>query len=309
MVATEPKPAGPTKHLKETYDAGKNDVSFDNFQNVAYDRHLYDYHGVLSGFRGGFDAVEAHADECLAYYEEHGFLAVEEAFTPDEVESSLVGLLDLIDGKRPDYRHIQFESKAREYLHTLPAEKKQDLVRKIFHFIDYDARLRAIAEHPKMLAVVEKLIGEEPALYESKALLKPPMIGREKPWHQDHAYWNLPLDAKVVTIWIALDAATVENGCLFVIPGSHREGPVAHFRQRDWQICDAHVQTGRIMAAPLASGGALIFNSYLHHGTPANESPQRRRALQFVYVPKSVGKISTPERLAVFGSDGKDVTC
>jgi phytanoyl-CoA hydroxylase len=302
MVATAPKV------LKETYEHAKNEVAFDPFQNADYDAHLYQYHGVLKGI-DGFAAYDRDPAECRAYFDEHGFLAIEGAFTPEEVQSSLDGLLDLIDGRRPDYRHIQFEAQARGVLHTLPAEQKQDLVRKIFHFVDYDARLRAIAEHPKMLAVVEELIGERPALYESKALLKPPMIGREKPWHQDHAYWNLPLDSKVVTIWIALDAATTDNGCLFVIPGSHREGPVVHFRRRDWQICDSDVHTGRIMAAPLAPGGCLIFHSMLHHGTPANASPQRRRALQFVYVQASVGKISTPERLAIFGSEGKDVTC
>jgi phytanoyl-CoA hydroxylase len=302
MVATAPKV------LKETYTHAKNEVSFDQFENVDYDSHLYQYHGVLKGI-DGFATYDRDPAECRAYFDEHGFLSIEGAFTPEEVQSSLEGLLDLIDGKRPDYRHIQFEAKARGVLHTLPAEQKQDFVRKIFHFVDYDARLRAIAEHPKILQVVEELIGEKPALYESKALLKPPMIGREKPWHQDHAYWNLPLDSKVVTIWIALDAATVENGCLFVIPGSHREGPVVHFRRRDWQICDSDVHRGRIMAAPLAPGGCLIFHSMLHHGTPANASHERRRALQFVYVPASVGKISTPERLAIFGSEGKDVTC
>ena len=55
------------------------------------------------------------------------------------------------------------------------------------------------------------------------ALLKPPR-GREKPWHQDHAYFNLPLDTPIVGVWIALDEATPENGCMHVIPGSHREG-------------------------------------------------------------------------------------
>jgi phytanoyl-CoA hydroxylase len=305
MVATEPKLAQVTK---ETYSQAKNEVSIDPFENAAYDGHLYEHHGVLKGI-DGWPAYDAHEDECVAYFDEHGFLAIEEALTPAEVESSLAGLLDLIDGKRSDYRHIQFEAAAKGILHTLPVEQKQDYVRKIFHFVDYDARLRAIAEHPKILSMVEQLIGEKPALYESKALLKPPMIGREKPWHQDHAYWNLPLDAKVVTIWIALDPATVENGCLFVVPGSHNEGPVVHFRRRDWQICDTDVRTGRIMAAPLASGGALIFHSMLHHGTPANASHDRRRALQFVYVPASVGKISTPERLAIFGSEGKDVSC
>jgi phytanoyl-CoA hydroxylase len=301
MVAVAPAPA----ELKER---ATKEAHFDAYEGGDYDPHLYEHHGVLSGI-AGLAAYDRDPDECLAFYEQHGFLSIEAALTTEEVQSGLAGLLDLIDGKRPDYRHIQFEARARDYLHTLPPERKQDLLRKIFHFVDYDDRLKAIAEHPRMLEIVERMIGEQPALYESKALLKPPMIGREKPWHQDHAYWNLPLDAKIVTAWIALDPATTENGCLFVIPGSHREGPVVHFRRRDWQICDVEVQTGRVMAAPLGPGGVLFFNSYLHHGTPANASPQRRRALQFVYVPASCGKISTPERLAVFGSEGKDVTC
>ena len=67
--------------------------------------------------------------------------------------------------------------------------------------------------------------------------------------------------------------------------------------------------TARVAAAPLAPGGCLFFDSMLHHGTPANASPQRRRALQFVYVPASAVRITQAERLAVFGSEGKDVTC
>ncbi|MGH2354684.1 MAG: phytanoyl-CoA dioxygenase family protein [Chloroflexota bacterium] len=182
-------------------------------------------------------------------------------------------------------------------------------MRKIWRFSQYDARLHAMATHRRLLSLIERLIEDTPGLFEDKALIKPPRIGREKPWHQDHAYWNLPLDAKVVTAWIALDPATVDNGCLFVIPGSHREGPVVHFKRRDWQICDDQVQTERVIAAPLKPGGVLLFNSYLQHGTPANTWPKRRRALQFVYVPAAVGSITPAERLAVFGSEGKDVTC
>ena len=113
----------------------------------------------------------------------------------------------------------------------------------------------------------------------------------------------------MVTAWIALNEASVENGCMFLIPGSHREGPVVHFKRRDWQICDDQVQTERVVAAPLRPGGVLLFDSYLHHGTPANASPRRRRALQFVYVPSAAGRITPAERLAVFGSEGKDVQC
>ncbi|MBI3970445.1 MAG: phytanoyl-CoA dioxygenase family protein [Chloroflexi bacterium] len=290
MVATEPK---------------VEEVRVDEFSGAEYDEHLYQHHGVLRGI----DGLEAFGDEHVEQYRELGFVSIEKLLSPDEVQSSLAGLLDVIDGKYPGFRHIQFEAKARPLLATLSAAQKQDLVRKIFNFIEYEPRLKAIAEHPRILEVVRRLIGEEPALFENKALIKPPRIGREKPWHQDHAYWNLPLEAKVVTAWIALDPATTENGCLYVIPGSHREGPVVHFRRRDWQICDTDVSTNRIFAAPLAPGGCLFFDSMLHHGTPANASPQRRRALQFVYIPASVARISQAERLAVFGSEGKDVTC
>lgn len=277
----------------------------DEFAPGAYDPRLYEHHGIAEGI----DGVEAFTDEQVERYRRDGFLIVEHVLSESEVQSALAGLLDLIAGKNPSFRHIQFEAAARTRLKSLPADERQDYVRKIFSFIDYEPRLRAVAEHPDIVAMARRLIGEEPALFEDKALVKPPRIGREKPWHQDHAYWNLPLDAPVVTVWIALDPATIENGCMYVIPGSHREGPVVHFRRRDWQICDTHVGASRAIAAPVAPGGCLFFDSYLHHGTPANSSPQRRRALQFVYVPASAVRITQAERLAVFGSEGKDATC
>jgi phytanoyl-CoA hydroxylase len=304
MVAIEPMKvaaAGPvTESVVEPMDG-----TFDDFAGAEYDPHLYDHHGVAEAL-DGFNAV---GEAELAHFEEQGFLAIDNAFSPDEVKAALEGMLDVIDGKYPGYRGIQFEAAARHLLPTLSRENKQDVVRKISNFIQWDARLHAIATHRRLLALTERLIGEKPGIFEDKALIKPPKIGREKPWHQDHAYWNLPLDARVVTAWIALDEATVENGCLFVIPGSHREGPVVHFRRRDWQICDDQVQRRRVVAAPLKPGGVLLFNSYLQHGTPANASPKRRRALQFVYIPAAVGRITPAERLAVFGSEGKNVEC
>jgi phytanoyl-CoA hydroxylase len=285
--------------------AAPPDGSFDEFRPGGYDAALY-RHGDVAGALDGWESV---TPEAVARFHEQGFLAVERAFTGAEVRAALDGMLDVIGGKYPGYRGIQFEAAARERLPDLPPEQKQDLVRKISHFTQWDARLHAIATHPRLLGVVERLIGEKPGIFEDKALIKPPRIGREKPWHQDHAYWNLPLDARVVTAWIALDEASVGNGCLFVIPGSHREGPVVHFRRRDWQICDDQVQRERVVATPLAPGGVLLFDSYLQHGSPANDSPRRRRALQFVYVPATAGRITPAERLAVFGSEGKDVTC
>jgi phytanoyl-CoA hydroxylase len=176
-------------------------------------------------------------------------------------------------------------------------------------FVEYDARLKAMAEHPELINLVTRLVGEAPALFQDMALIKPPKIGREKPWHQDHAYFDLPLTATVVGVWIALDEATTENGCMVIYPGSHRQGPVVHFNRRDWQICDTYDRFNGARAVPLKPGGALFFHSLLHHGTPANVSPHRRRAVQFHYAAASAQKTNKEERLAIFGEEGKDVTC
>lgn len=96
---------------------------------------------------------------------------------------------------------------------------------------------------------------------------------------------------------------------MHIIPGSHRQGPVVHFKRRDWQICDDHVDTTGILAVPLQPGGLLLFDGLLPHGTPPTRSPRRRRALQFHYIPARTGRITEDQRMAVFGSEGKDVTC
>jgi phytanoyl-CoA hydroxylase len=115
------------------------------------------------------------------------------------------------------------------------------------------------------------------------ALVKPAHVGSEKPWHQDLAYFDWHPAEKVIGVWIALDAATVENGCMFVLPGSHTTGPVAHIHLRDCQIPDERVGIENSVAVPLRPGGALFFHSLLYHGTPPNDSPSSRRALQFHY--------------------------
>jgi phytanoyl-CoA hydroxylase len=176
-------------------------------------------------------------------------------------------------------------------------------------FVNYDARLKALSEHPQLLSLLTRLMGEAPVLFQDMALLKPPRIGREKPWHQDHAYFNYPLETVIIGVWIALDEATTENGCMMIVPGSHRRGPVVHFKRRDWQICDTHVDNSGALAAPLQPGGCLLFHSLIHHGTPTNNSPQRRRAVQYHYRPQSLEPSAQEQRLAIFGSEGKDVTC
>ncbi len=255
------------------------------------------------------DSLDAVTEEHIAFYRQEGYLAVDNVFTSAEVETARIALLDLILGRVPSFTGISFEASAAGRLGELTVDERQDAVRKLMHFVDHEPRLKALSEKPALLSFLERILGERPHMFQDMALIKPPRFGREKPWHQDKAYFDLPVAARVAGVWIALDPATVENGCMHLQPRGHHQGPRIHFKRRDWQICDTDIMGKPSVAVPLRPGGALFFDGLLPHGTPTNYSPHRRKALQFPYAGASCEKTSTEERLAVFGSEGKDVTC
>lgn len=245
----------------------------------------------------------------LEFFHREGYLVIERAVDAGRVEAARRAVDDLIDGKNPDFRGVQLESGVGAAAAAeMAPDARRRAVRKLMSFVDYDERLGGLAADAGILGLVERLTGDRPILFQDMALLKGPG-GREKPWHQDAAYFNLPLDTAIVGVWIALDPATVDNGCLHILPGTHREGPVEHFKVRDWQICDTQVQTPRDVAVPLEAGGCLLWHGMLHHGSPANDTTTTRRALQFHYKPQGSGQTSTEERMRHFGGEVRGAKC
>ena len=180
--------------------------------------------------------------EQLDFFHQQGYLVIAEAFSPAQVADAADAVYDLIDGKQPEFRGVQLEVSAQGKKLTGAARRKA--VRKLMSFVDWDERFRPLATDPDLLDVLTRLMDDTPVLFQEMALLKPPG-GREKPWHQDCAYFNYPLGTTIIGVWIALDHADANNGCLHILPGTHREGPVNHFKRRDWQICDTDVQAER----------------------------------------------------------------
>ena len=194
---------------------------------IPYPEDLYRFDTAAKGISGGFPAV-TEAD--IGYFHQYGYLVINDAFSATEVEDALAGMVHLMDGKCPDFRAIQFEPKLAKQKNEMEGNDRRDAIRKIFGFVDYEQRLNAMAAHAGLLGVLERIMGDTPELFQDMALVKPPRFGSEKPWHQDCAYFNLPEGTTVVGVWVALDAATAENGCLHIIPGSHSEGPMIHFK-------------------------------------------------------------------------------
>ncbi|MEM7133020.1 MAG: phytanoyl-CoA dioxygenase family protein [Chloroflexota bacterium] len=282
-------------------------VTIDPDVGGDYPTWLYDFATIAADNVSGFDAV---SDADIELFHERGYLVVRNAFTPEETQSGLNGLVDLIHGKNPDFKGLMFESAVKDRLKELSNEEKMDSLRKLMWFVDYEERLKAMAEHPKLLGVLRRIIGSNDlTMFQDMGLIKPPLIGREKPWHQDLAYFNLPIDTTVVGAWIAFDSVDTENGCMMVMPGSHKAGPTVHFRRRDWQICDTHVARDAAVAVPMQPGDCLFFHGLIHHGTPANRTDRRRRAVQYHYRATDVEKMSQEYRLSFFGGEGLNVEC
>ena len=155
-------------------------------------------------------------------------------------------------------------------------------VRKFMCFCEEDETLqRLVSGGSRLHSLVSSLIGPNPILFQEMALVKPPFIGSEKPWHQDNAYFSVsPLDL-VIGVWIALDDAGVENGCMHVIPGGHTDGAFRHHHRMDCEIDPALLKINAVRPVPIPAGGAMFFHGMIPHETPPNTSAQRRRALQF----------------------------
>ncbi len=228
-----------------------------------------------------------------------GFLAVADVYDAARIASVLDGLAAV--ARAPDeHTHLELEAWAQagpvgDGLEGQSGEAVLDRARKLFRFVHADERLHQAAHDPAILGIVTDLLGSEPKLYQDMALLKPPGGGVEKPWHQEKAYFHIGVDEPVVGVWIALDDATCANGCMHVLPGSHLGGPVLHVHERDWQICDSWLEPGLDTAVPLPAGSALFFDGFLHHGTPANRTQTRRRAVQFHYARADVVETASVE--------------
>jgi phytanoyl-CoA hydroxylase len=262
---------------------------------AAYASELYETTLVAELVESLAEIGDTEADR----YRREGFLAVRRAVSAEMVLDAVTALGALAHPDSP--ADVQFEEWAEEKLDTLTATERMDATRKFMSFAGHDARLAAVATHPGILSVVTRLLGGPPQMFQDMALLKPPVGGREKPWHQDNAYFRMVPGTPIVGVWIALDAATLDNGCMRVILGSHREGPVRHAHLRDLQICDRDVSVDRGVGVPLPPGGLMFFDGLLQHGTPANLTTTRRRALQFHYTVADVHSTSDDEHRTVFG--------
>jgi phytanoyl-CoA hydroxylase len=218
------------------------------------------------------------------FYKENGYLIIENFINQGEI-THLCGALDRLVAEKA--RGLA-QDKGDFNLEKTSGGSDGDaigpgILRKIQSIVDYSPEFAALCESDKLLDTVEDLIGPDIYYHSSKLMFKPARHGGTKPWHQDYAYWA-STKPEQVTCWLALDDATLENGCMQLVPGSHKMGLIKH-GQAELQIDPRNVPADRIKVAPMKAGSLLLFHVLtLHHSGP-NRSDRSRRAFIVDYDP------------------------
>lgn len=154
-----------------------------------------------------------------------------------------------------------------------------------------------LASHPPLIAVMRELMGPDLLLLATDFFVKygSPDAAAFVAWHQDVTYWGLePPEAH--TAWIALDDSDVENGCMRVIPGSHRRGIVTHgTAQRagnqlsiNQEIPDELVDSSAAVDVVLRAGQMSVHDGHLFHASQPNRSHRRRCGMTVRFVRPNV---------------------
>jgi hypothetical protein len=221
------------------------------------------------------ETVRHATPEQAAFYHEQGYLKFGRIFTHAEMEA----LREHVDAM----------------IATLPEGKRPEEM-DVPHFDD--PWLFRYLTDARVLDVIEDFIGPDIVLWSSHFIAKPKGDGRAVPWHTDGAYWHNRLaPMEVITLWLAVDESTVENGCMRVIPGTHRTYRAAidayEAVDRATNVFHARIPAHLIEAEKavnleLQVGECHFHDAWTIHGSNPNTSTKRRCGYTMRYMPAHV---------------------
>ncbi len=220
--------------------------------------------------------MEIENHEQIAFYRMFGYLVCRGLIHAHELERLKRDLVDIARGKYP-----------AKGLDPFPPDLTDDeVLRRILcihqvHFIS--PTMREFVKHPAIAEVLARLIGPDVKCMQSMLFVKPPGF-QGQAWHQDEIY--IPTrDRSLCGAWIAIDDGTVEKGCLYVIPESHRSGylypqrPHGNPDEFDFAQESFGFNASAEVPVEVEAGTVVFFHGYLLHRSRKNRSQSYRRVL------------------------------
>ena len=219
------------------------------------------------------DVTEAQ----IASFRDNGFLSIERITTDEEV-AWLKEIYDQLFDERA--------GEEKGFFYDLAAPRGHDGRDLLPQVLGPDLKVPALRKsqyYQNALKLATKLLGvDEEITAGGHMIFKPARYGAATPWHQDEAYWSPYDHLNSLSVWMPLDPATLESGCMQFIPGSHKEevrwhrhiqnNPLIHGLVTD------DVDPNAAIACPLSPGGATFHHSRTLHYTAPNTTKNPRRA-------------------------------
>src|SRR5579862_4550050 len=194
-------------------------------------------------------------------FEDKGYFVLENIFTREEMD-------DLT-------RHI--EALKRRHQEKIVADggteviSRADEITFTSYLAEQDPAIKAFTMRPEFVAIATQLLGPDIDLYWNQSVFKEPEGKREFPWHQDDGYTAVT-PSPYLTLWLALNDATLENGCIWVLPGSHKKGLVTHRQSPIGLVCHDSNDPDQGIPVPVSAGSMAVFQSLTMHKSGVNVS-------------------------------------
>lgn len=228
-------------------------------------------------------------------FDEQGYVVVPDLLTGADL-AELAEMSDrLLDGQlKPD---LAYDNELPDEFYTFwePGKKERlDLprrlrVRLMSWMCYHHSWFWEFACRPEIAGLMSELYGGgDVQIFSDSVFMKPPRHGIEAAPHQDTAFWP-KLSPNALLFWMAIDPATIENGCLHIVPKSHRHDlPHRTDPVQGKMLDDEQFDTSKQVPIELRPGSALVMDSGVIHRSYPNRSDRSRRAMTSVYVPGDV---------------------
>jgi phytanoyl-CoA hydroxylase len=227
------------------------------------------------------------AEQIEAYWRD-GYVVARGLFSGDELAPWLARTRALASGAAPPPPHMKLVRDVMVAKGAFQPPTPEHAICKL-NFFENDPVLMGYARAPKLLDGVASLLGPQLLFVNSMVVTKPPGVDGRHPLHQDLLYFGFRPGDAVLGTWTALEPVTRANGCLSLLPGSHR-GELQPHEYPAWEYVNAAFVGVRGVGAAEARvhvemdpGDTLLFHSLLIHGSGTNRTEGFRRAISAHY--------------------------
>jgi phytanoyl-CoA hydroxylase len=227
--------------------------------------------------------------EDRAFYEEHGYLLRRGLFESEEVAAWTRRFLAVVAGEVAPADGMLVMRDVMVAKGAVRPASRTEAIAKIQDFHGDPVLYDGYARNPKLLDPVESFVGPDVKSIHTMLINKPPHVDGRHPLHQDLLYFPFRPARRIVATWTALERVTQENGCLVVVPGSHR-GELLRHENPEWEYLNlgyfgaegVGAHEGRVHLE-MEAGDTVFFHPLLLHGSGRNRTRGFRRAISAHY--------------------------